>query len=569
MVPMMLLLLSSLLLFLPSISAWTTTCTLPATNKSLPRRRIIIPTSTRSTSLTKKSTTAIAIRRAFTLYERSKDDDDDSLSTKGNEENETCCNNIVILGGGFGGLNTALTLDSLPWPKQSKPNIILVDNKERFVFLPLLYELCVGDADLEEVAPTFKSLLQKNSNIQFMQRNVQGIDIDNNKVYLTKTPSSVVTTSTSTSTSTSSDCINVPYNSLILATGSSIDLSSINGATKYALPFYTLNDCYQLRKELSLIDLYIQQLIINNQDQISNNNNNNKSNSISIVIVGGGYSGVELALNLKQRLTSNDYMSSSTSLDIHITILHRGQEVLQYANEYNRNNGQSRLRNAGIHICTNQTVLEVLPPKEQPFTTEEAALSHRCQIVTNESTFDADLLLWTAGAMSKNEQRDILNSKLPRDVNGRIVTNEFLRVKGLNNVYALGDCSRPRKLPYPATAAVAMQQAPVVAWNVFSSTMTRKQQDVGSEIGITSYEQLPFEYLDLGQMMTLGDDDATITSLNGLFQLDGSIASFTRRLIYAIRMPTLQQALIAAVSSTNKRLQKSSSNKVQKIIDWK
>ena len=73
---------------------------------------------------------------------------------------------IVILGGGFAGLNTALTLDSL-WndndngngngngngneneqQQMPRPKIILVDDKERFVFLPLLYELCVGDAEV-------------------------------------------------------------------------------------------------------------------------------------------------------------------------------------------------------------------------------------------------------------------------------------------------------------------------------------------------------------------------------------------------------------------------------------
>ncbi len=55
---------------------------------------------------------------------------------------------ICVLGGGFGGLNAALTLSSLPWPENDTPTITLVDQKERFIFLPLLYELCVGDAEV-------------------------------------------------------------------------------------------------------------------------------------------------------------------------------------------------------------------------------------------------------------------------------------------------------------------------------------------------------------------------------------------------------------------------------------
>jgi len=44
---------------------------------------------------------------------------------------------IVILGGGFGGINTALTLPTLPWSEYSiKPKITVIDKSERFVFLP-------------------------------------------------------------------------------------------------------------------------------------------------------------------------------------------------------------------------------------------------------------------------------------------------------------------------------------------------------------------------------------------------------------------------------------------------
>ncbi len=59
---------------------------------------------------------------------------------------------ICVLGGGFGGLNAALTLSSLPWPENETPTITLVDQKERFIFLPLLYELCVGDAEVRHQA---------------------------------------------------------------------------------------------------------------------------------------------------------------------------------------------------------------------------------------------------------------------------------------------------------------------------------------------------------------------------------------------------------------------------------
>ena len=432
-------------------------------------------------------------------------------------------------------------------------------------FSPSLFQL-------EEVAPTFESLLANNPNIEFIQRNVQGIDIENDKVYLTKTEKDLTSTTTTISES-------ISYNSLIVATGSRINLSSIKGASTYALPFYTVQDCYELRKQLNILDAYVQSLI-QNQDH----HQQQRQKDISIVIVGGGYSGVELALNLKERLaiksTQSKHNKTEKSMsnipNVNVTLLHRGEEVLQYATEYNKRNGQQRLIDAGVQICTEQGVIEVIPsPPSQTNNNDQDedlinSFKYKCQVVTNDSTIDADLLLWTAGAMASNEQRDILNSKLPRDSKGRIVTNQYLQVKDVSNVYALGDCSRTKKIPYAATAAVAMQQAPAVAWNVFAST-TRENLETSNngeyQRRKNELDPIPFEYIDLGQMLTLGGDDATISSLSGAFEIDGSVASIARRLIYAVRMPTLQQALTAAISSTNKRLEKNTLKKVNKVID--
>jgi hypothetical protein len=75
---------------------------------------------------------------------------------------------VCILGGGFGGLYTAVKLESLIWPKGKKPRVTLIDQGERFVFKPLLYELLNGTAQPWEVAPTFAQLLAPYP-VQFVQ----------------------------------------------------------------------------------------------------------------------------------------------------------------------------------------------------------------------------------------------------------------------------------------------------------------------------------------------------------------------------------------------------------------
>jgi hypothetical protein len=58
---------------------------------------------------------------------------------------------VCILGGGFGGLCTAVSLDSRAWPGGRRPEITLVHQHERFVFKPLMYELLSHRATDQEV----------------------------------------------------------------------------------------------------------------------------------------------------------------------------------------------------------------------------------------------------------------------------------------------------------------------------------------------------------------------------------------------------------------------------------
>lgn len=79
---------------------------------------------------------------------------------------------VCILGGGFGGLYTALRLESLVWSDDKKPQVILVDQSERFVFKPMLYELLSGEVDMWEIAPLFSQLLA-NTSVHFFKDRVK------------------------------------------------------------------------------------------------------------------------------------------------------------------------------------------------------------------------------------------------------------------------------------------------------------------------------------------------------------------------------------------------------------
>ena len=78
---------------------------------------------------------------------------------------------IVVVGGGFGGLATVQALLAKP----TGISVILIDEGNRFLFKPLLYELLSDELQLWEVAPQYSSLASELGFI-FLQECVVEID---------------------------------------------------------------------------------------------------------------------------------------------------------------------------------------------------------------------------------------------------------------------------------------------------------------------------------------------------------------------------------------------------------
>ena len=159
---------------------------------------------------------------------------------------------ICILGGGFGGLHTALRLSQLPWESNQKPEIVLVDQSDRFLFSPLLYELLTGELQTWEIAPPFAELLE-NTGVRFCQSSVSEIDIDLKKVHL-------------------ENGSEIPYTQLVLALGGETPLDLVPGASSHAYPFRSITDAYNLEERLRILE-------------------ESPLDKIRVAIIGGGYSG--------------------------------------------------------------------------------------------------------------------------------------------------------------------------------------------------------------------------------------------------------------------------------------
>ncbi len=373
---------------------------------------------------------------------------------------------ICILGGGFGGLYTALRLSQLPWTKAEKPEIVLVDQRDRFVFAPLLYELVTGELQSWEVAPPYEELLE-GTGIRFCQKEVASIDIESKQVAL-------------------QDGEILTYDRLVLAMGGETPLDLVPGAADHALPFRTITDAYQLEEKLRQLE-------------------ESPRDKIRIAIVGAGYSGVELACKLADRLGDR----------VRLRLVEQTDQILRSSPTHNREAADKALTARGVWLDLETTVDSIAE--------DTISLSYKGAV----DTIPVDLVLWTVGTRV-NEV--VKNLPLKQNQRGQLVTTPTLQVIDSPEVFALGDladCKDADGQQVPATAQAAFQQSDYAGWNLWAS--------------LTNRPLLPFRYQYLGEMMTLGENNATLTGMG--IQLDGTIAHIARRLAYLNRMPTLRHQI--------------------------
>jgi len=373
---------------------------------------------------------------------------------------------ICILGGGFGGLHTALRLSQLPWESTQKPEIVLVDQSDRFLFSPLLYELLTGELQTWEIAPPFEELLH-NTGVRFCQSIVSEIDIDQQRVHLQNSQE-------------------IPYDRLILALGGETPLDLVPGASSHAYPFRSVADAYNLEERLRVLE-------------------ESPLDKIRVAIVGGGYSGVELACKLADRLGERG----------RFRLVELSDQILRTSPEFNREAATKALDARGVFID--------LETKVESITQDSISLDYKNQV----DTIPVDLVIWTVGTRVSPV---VKNLPLKQNQRGQITTTPTLQVVDHPEIFALGDLADSHDIEgqqIPATAQAAFQQADYTAWNIWATLSDRPL--------------LPFRYQQLGEMMTLGIDNATLTGLG--VKLDGSLAAVARRLAYLYRMPTLDHQL--------------------------
>lgn len=346
---------------------------------------------------------------------------------------------IVIVGGGFGGTYTARYLK--PLIEADKVEVTLINRTNYFLFTPLLHEVATGALTPTSVVEPIREIFRHN-NVHFIQDDVKSIDSVQKQV------------------STMSRTIG--YDFLVVSSGAETNYYGTPGAKENCLTLKDLHDAQNLRKVI--IDACEKGAHIADNDE--------RRKMLSVVVVGGGATGVELSAEIIEFMqeTLCSYYNSSCHLkkeDVKVTVVAASPDLLPPFPPELREIAKRELIRKGVKVMTGETVTEVKPGK----------------IIFKDASFiEAGTIIWVAGV--KPSTIEIAGSA--KEKNGRITTDEFLRVTGPENIFALGDVSGTA----PMLAQVASQQAKTVAYNI------------GAVLEKTPL--VPFKFNEKGLLVSLG-----------------------------------------------------------------
>ncbi len=368
---------------------------------------------------------------------------------------------VVIVGGGFGGLACARKLDGGP------VDVLLVDGHNYHLFTPLLYQVATALLNPSDIVYPFRTIFRRSPNVRFRQAFVTRVDFEA-KVIHTR------------------DDEQIPYDHVVLASGSTNNYYGHPELSRFTIGMKTIPEALRLRNHvLSCLELAARETGVED-----------KRHWLTFVVAGGGPTGVEYSGALAELLKlvlGRDFPELPASL-ARIILLEGSDRLLGHFSPELGGYAERILKHRGIEVRTS-TFLQKADERSVTLSTGEV--------------IETRTVVWSAGVRATEPTA---NDHLPRSRSQRLEVDPYLRVKGVDAAYAIGDLA---SVPHdggelPMLSPPAMQGGRYVA-----------QAILGHARGRSAASARPFRYVDKGAMATIGRNAAVAQA--GPLRLSGFI----------------------------------------------
>ncbi|MDW8060123.1 MAG: NAD(P)/FAD-dependent oxidoreductase [Thermomicrobium sp.] len=402
---------------------------------------------------------------------------------------------IVIAGGGFAGVTTAHALRHAA--ASGRVEVAIVSRENAFVFYPLMPEVISGALRVETILTSIRHVVP---HARLYVGELTGIDLDRRTVTIRHGLYQH-----------HQEPLELPYDHLVLALGGVPATFGIPGLDDYAFDVQRLGNAFALRNHL--IDLLEQADIEDDPAE--------QRRLLTVVVIGGGPTGVEVAAEICSLFThALPFYRNIRPGSERIVLVEALPRLLTGFPDDAAERAAHELRKRGIGVSLGRKVVRVDPAA---VTLEDGTVLESRTIVS---------------AIGVEPNPIVRSFGLPLDGRGRIVVDEYLRVAGFADIWAIGDNAAvpdpATGRPYAPTAQHAVRQAKLLARNLLAS------------LGGGTLE--PMRYRTRGMMVTLGDH-AAIAWL-GRFTLTGFPAWWLWRTYALLQVPRWDRRLRLAMEWT-------------------
>ncbi len=381
---------------------------------------------------------------------------------------------IIILGGGFGGLAAANKL------LKTGHNVILISDTDHFLYTPLLHEVAAGEVLTEHISVYVRDFL-KGDNFRFIRAKVSKVDAMNQEVYYNKSK--------------------IQFDILLIATGSRVNYYGIKGADKYT---YNM----KIKDEVAKLKRNIKESL---EKTTATDDEEELEKLLTFVIAGAGPTGIEYSGDLAEYLKKQEskYPAMKKKKQ-RIFVLNAAKDILPIMHDKSRNWVKKRLEKKGITLMNESPITEV---------------GEDYVVIAGKDKIFSNTIVWSAG-VTPNE---LPTEPKLQDERGYFQIDTYLRVKGKENIFAIGDASF---LPnVPPLAQSARDEGLFVADNIIRA--------------IEKKELKEFKFNNKGILISIGKyyGIAELRVFGNIVYLQGIIPRVLKRAVYLMGLPTLKAKL--------------------------
>lgn len=307
---------------------------------------------------------------------------------------------IVIVGGGFGGVKTALELSK----EADKFEITLISERPDFWYFPTLYHTATGGTRQQSSIPIPQLLHRKD--VKFIQGKAVTVDRATNALTL-------------------EDKTVIQYDKLVLALGVVTNYFGIPGLPEFSYGIKSIGEAEELKRHLHT------QIVDEGKPDLN------------YVIVGGGATGIELAGALGRYVQFVMKQHGLEERKLHVDLVENAKHLMPRMPKSVGKSIERQLKSLGVKLYLGQAV--------QGETADELSV--------NGKPIRSHTVVWTAGQANNPFFSANEFGLSPRK---KVIVDEFLRVKGDDHIFVIGDNAETQ---YSGMAQTAVYDAEFIAHN--------------------------------------------------------------------------------------------------------